>query len=174
VVFAGRLIPEKNPTLFVEACALVRERVPHARFFVLGEGPLRVEVMTLVRQLGLEACVAVGWHEHVESVLGEALVFVSVQRMDNYPSQALLEAMACGAAVVATDVGLTRKLVDETVGALVKATPTDVAAAVARLLETPSRTTAMGRRGRERVVQHHSMESYLDYLEDLYRSLEAW
>jgi len=97
-------------------------------------------------------------------------VCVSLQRTDNYPSQALLEAMACGAAVVATDVGLTWKLVDETVGLRVEAKPGSVADAVIRLLDNPSQATAMGQRGRERVMQHHSMDAYLDYLEGVYKS----
>ncbi len=101
-------------------------------------------------------------------MLGEARVFVSLQRTDNYPSQALLEAMACGAAAVATDVGLTWKLVDETVGARVKAEPAAVAEAVLALLDHPDRADAMGRRARERVIRDHSMEKYLDYMEGLY------
>ena len=170
VVFAGRLIPEKNPGLFVEACALVRARVPAARFFVLGEGPLRHQVLALVQRQGLESVTEVGWRTQVESILGEAMVFVSLQRTDNYPSQSLLEAMACGAAAVATDVGLTWKLVDETVGLLVKAESASVADAVVRLLDDPCRATAMGLRGRERVMRQHSMDAYLDYLESVYQS----
>jgi len=170
VVFVGRLIPEKNPALFVGACALVHDRVPAARFFVLGGGPLRPDLVVLVQRHGLEGCTEVSWCDHVETVLGEALVFVSLQRTDNYPSQALLEAMACGAAVVATDVGVTWKLVDETVGLRVEAKPGSVADAVIRLLDNPAQATAMGQRGRERVMQHHSMDAYLDYLERVYKS----
>lgn len=168
VVFVGRLIPEKDPALFVEACALVHKLVPYARFFMLGEGPLRDQVETLVRDRGLAAVMEVGWRSRVEAVLGEALVFVSLQRMDNYPSQALLEAMASGAAVVATDVGLTWKLVDEQVGVRVAASAESVAQAIVLLLDDPSRASAMGLRGRERVIERHSTEAYLDYLECLY------
>lgn len=170
VVFVGRLIPEKNPALFVEACALVHDQVPAARFFVLGVGPLRQDLVVLVQRHGLEGCTEVSWCDHVETVLGEALVFVSLQRTDNYPSQALLEAMACGAAVVATDVGLTWKLVDETVGVRVDTKPVSVADGVIRLLDNPAQATAMGQRGRERVMQHHSLDAYLDYLEGVYKS----
>jgi glycosyltransferase involved in cell wall biosynthesis len=168
VVFVGRLIPEKNPGLFVEACALVRARVPDVRFFLLGDGELKADVTARLRARGLESCTQIGWSDRVEDVLAEALVFVSLQRLDNYPSQAVLEAMACGAAVVATDVGLTWKLVDESVGVRVQATPEAVAEAVTGLLADPPRTVAMGRRGRERVIQQHSIDAYLDYLENLY------
>lgn len=171
VVFVGRLVEEKDPVLFVEACALVRARVPAVRFFVLGDGPLRAQVEDAVRRHGLESCTEVGWREQVEVILSEALVFVSLQRTDNYPSQALLEAMACGTAVVATDIGLTGKLVDDTVGLLVKPAPDAVGNAVVTLLSQPGRAMAMGLKGRERVVREHSMEAYLTYLESLYEGL---
>jgi len=168
VVFVGRLIPEKNPRLFVEACALVHARVPDARFFLFGDGELKADVTARLRALGLESCTEIGWRDRVQDVLAEALVFVSLQRLDNYPSQALLEAMACGTAVVATDVGLTWKLVDESVGVRVRATPEAVAEGVTSLLADPPKAVAMGRRGRERVIQQHSIDAYLDYLERLY------
>jgi glycosyltransferase involved in cell wall biosynthesis len=170
VVFAGRLVPDKNPALFVEACAMVRPHVPDARFFVLGEGVLRSEIEALVRRHGLETVVEVGWTPNIGIILAESLVYVSLQREENYPSQALLEAMACGAAVVATDVGLTWKLVDESVGIRVEAKPVAVADAVVRLLDNPDHALAMGRKGRERVLRDHSLDAYLDYLEDVYAS----
>ena len=172
VVFVGRLLPEKNPLLFVESCALVHELAPAARFFILGEGPLEDEVVGRVRQRGLDSCfLRIGWCERVETILAESLIFVSLQRTDNYPSQALLEAMACGAAVVASDVGQTGRLVDEAVGVRVDAKPVLVADALIRLLDNPAQTAEMGRRGRERVVRQHSMETYLDYVEQIYTGL---
>ena len=172
VVFSGRLIPEKNPMLFVQACALARERmkdrITELRMFVLGDGPLRADVEALIEKQGLGPWMTVGWNDQVELVLSRAAVFVSVQRTDNYPSQSLLEAMASGTAVVATDVGLTRNLVDDQVGRLVSATPNAVADAIVELLANPRQTAAMGLRARERVVQQHSLERYLDYIQSVY------
>jgi len=168
VVFSGRFVEEKDPCLFVEACALVHRLVPDARFHMLGNGPLRGQVEERIRRHGLEDCTQVGWSEEVGAVLSDAQVFVSLQRMDNYPSQALLEAMACGTAVVATDVGLTSKLVDESVGHRVKPAPGKVAEAIIALLEDPARAATLGKQARERVVRDHSMEAYLDYLESVY------
>ncbi|MDE3018528.1 MAG: glycosyltransferase [Nitrospirota bacterium] len=168
VVFSGRLIDEKNPLLFVEACARVHRLVPEARFFLLGNGPLRRPVEESIRRHKLDACTDVGWRDEVQEILGPALLFASLQRMDNYPSQALLEAMACGASVVATDVGLTGKLVDDTVGLRVPADPVSVAEALVRLLADPERTQILGERGRERVLREHSLDAYLTHLEGLY------
>ena len=171
VVFAGRLVPEKNPDQFVTVCALVHKHCPNARFFILGDGPLRKHVRALVRQHGLEAYLEMTWSDHMESVLTHTLVFVSMQTMDNYPSQALLEAMSCGAAVVATDVGQTRELVDETVGMLVDAKPEAIAEAVVHLLERPEQAAVKGKSGRQRIMGQHSTDAYVDYLERLYQDL---
>lgn len=171
VVFSGRLVGEKNPLLFIEAVPAVLQAVPEAKFFMLGEGPLAPRVEQALDRLKLRDAVTVGFRPDPAPVLGKARVFVSLQRTDNYPSQALLEAMACGMAVVATDVGQTWKLVDETVGLRVKADAASVAAAVVRLLREPARASEMGQRGRERVMRHHSTEAYLEYLEGVYKNL---
>jgi glycosyltransferase involved in cell wall biosynthesis len=172
IVFCGRLISEKEPLLFVEACRIVRERlgerVQGLRFVLLGDGPLRQEVEQMVAGKGLAPWMTIGWSDQVESVLSEALIFASLQRTDNYPSQALLEAMACGTAVVATDVGLTARLVDPAVGRRVEPAADKIAEAVIDLLENPARTEAMGLRARDRVLREHSMEGYITYLEQIY------
>lgn len=175
VVFSGRFVEEKNPLLFIEACVLVRSRLqtrlPGLRFFVIGDGPLRSRVEAAVAQEGLSSSVEVGWRDDVEQILGRAQVFLSLQRTDNYPSQALLEAMACECAVVATDVGQTERLVDGRVGLRVDATPTAVAEAVVQLLANPVRTAQMGRQGRRRVMASHSTDAYLDYVESVYAGI---
>lgn len=172
VVFSGRLIPEKNPLLFVRACLLVRDqmkdKMPNIRMFLLGDGPLRAEVDALIDEHGLGSSMQVGWSEQVESVLSQAVAFVSLQRIDNYPSQALLEAMASGMAVVATDVGMTWKLVDEEVGRRVQADPQQVAEAIIEILNNPAQAASMGLQARKRVMKHHSLERYLDYIQDVY------
>jgi glycosyltransferase involved in cell wall biosynthesis len=60
-----------------------------------------------------------------------------LQHFNNYPSQSLLEAMACGNAVVATNVGETHRLVDETVGLLIEPEAPALAEALNRLLDSP-------------------------------------
>lgn len=171
VVFAGRLIEEKNPLLFVQACAMVRREAPQARFFLLGDGPMRGLVEEARRRLGLAGCMEVGWREDLAGVLGEALIFASLQRMDNYPSQALLEAMASGTAVVATDVGLTAKLVPDAVGLRVPPDAAALARAMLALLRDAPKAEAMGRQARALVLREHSMDAYAQYLETQYAAL---
>jgi len=168
VVFAGRLVDEKNPLLFLEAVPAVHRAEPTGRFFLLGEGPLRSQVEQALDRLQLRGVVEAGFRQDLASVLGKTRVFVSLQRQDNYPSQSLLEAMACGAAAVATDVGLTWKLVDEATGIRVKPNPADIAEAVIGLLRDPQRCDRLGQAARRRVQEAHSEDRYRAYLDELY------
>jgi len=173
VVFAGRLVEEKNPRLFLQAVPAVRRAVPSARFFLLGEGPLRVQIEEDLDRLTIRDIVEVGFRPDLASVLGKTRVFVSLQRQDNYPSQSLLEAMACGMATVATDVGLTWKLVDEATGIRVKPNPDDLAEAVIRLLRDPQRCDQLGQAARQRVMEEHSEGRYRAHLNGLYAKVAA-
>lgn len=172
IVFAGRLIDEKNPRVFLEAVPIVRKACPDARLFLLGDGPLASELDRMLHRLGLEETVTRGFYPDLAPILAKARVFVSLQRTDNYPSQSLLEAMACGTAVVATDVGLTRTLVDQATGLLVEAEPEPVARAIIELLDDPEQCRRLGEAGRERVRRLHSEQRYLTYMEQLYARAE--
>ncbi len=168
VVFAGRLIDDKNPLLFVEAAALIRRSVPEARFFLFGDGPLASEVEAAVRRFGLHEAMVQGFQADIAPVLAKGAVFVSLQRQDNYPSQSLLEAMASGLACVATDVGLTWRLVDDTTGVRVKPEAASVAEAVVALLRDSDRRRRMGEAARRRVSEEHSEERYRAYVKRLH------
>ncbi len=168
VVFAGRLVEEKNPLLFVEAAAEVARAMPSARFVILGEGELAGAVRDAIARLGLERVVSMRFEADTAATLATGMVFVSLQRQDNYPSQSLMEAMACGMAVVATDVGLTWKLVDESTGVRVKAEAGEVAKAILAMLADPEKVRRLGAAGRQRVILHHSETDYRAYVAQLY------
>ena len=173
VVFAGRMIEEKNPLLFLEAAQAVHRVMPAVQFFLLGEGPLRPMLDQQVRQVGLQNVLEIGFRADPAPILAQARVFASLQRQDNYPSQSLLEAMACEAVPVATDVGLTWRLVDETTGVRVKPDAPQIAEAILGLLKDSARCERLGRAARQRVVEQHSEESYRRYMESLYARAET-
>ena len=74
-------------------------------------------------------------------------------------------------AIVATDAGHTREIVDETIGQLVPPTPRDVARGVVGLLTNPPRCREAGRRARERVLAHYSPEQYIQRLLEVYATV---
>ncbi len=171
VTWAGRLHYEKNPELFVAAAALIHQYCPGARFALFGQGELEHRVQALVAHHRLNSVLRLTHTADISGELARSSVFVSCQRFENLGSSSLLEAMACGNAIVATNVGHTPEIVDETIGALVPPTPRDVARDVAGLLTNPPRCREAGRRARERVLARYSPEQYVQRLLEVYATV---
>jgi len=173
IVFAGRLIEEKNPLMFAEALARLDAAYSEWDAVIAGAGPLEGELRSVLARRRLLGKVRVGPNPNMETVLGESLVFVSIQRRENYPSQALLEGMLAENAVVATDVGETRRLViDGRTGLLIKPNADALAAALEMLLRRPDDARAMGAEGRQLVLREHTIERFATYLYALWE--RAW
>ena len=167
VVFAGRLEKAKNPLLFLEALARISAEMRAAgwKAFLLGGGGLQPEIEAFVRTRDLGDLVTVEKVVDTASRLCRSGIYVSLQEGENYPSQSLLEAMAAGNAVVATDVGDTRRLVGPESGLLVPAGRADeLASALLRLMGAPELRAAMGAQARAFVVERHSVERAANHL----------
>lgn len=129
VVTAGRLASVKGFDILIRAIAVIRETIS-VRLLILGEGPLRSELESLVEALGLQDAVLLpGFVENPYSYFVHADLFALSSRYEGL-GNALIEAMACGCPVVSTDCpsGPREILQDGTYGRLV---PVDDAAALA-------------------------------------------
>jgi glycosyltransferase involved in cell wall biosynthesis len=171
IVFAGRLEAYKNPYLFVDAVALCAERLRHDgwKCYLYGKGEFEQGIAARVDELNLGDLIELGATADLSPLLGESKVFISIQQTENYPSQVLLEAMAAENAIVATDVGETRRLVDEEVGTLfAEQTPERLADAIEELIQDSDLCRTRGRKARERVVGSHNVASYSKYMEQLW------
>jgi glycosyltransferase involved in cell wall biosynthesis len=102
VLGAGRLVPQKNFQLLVEAFAVVR-RARACRLLLLGEGPERANLEDLVRKHGLEKDVALpGFLDNPYACMARAATFVLSSNYEGLPT-VLIESLAVGTPVVATD-----------------------------------------------------------------------
>jgi len=162
VTFCGRLAAGKGLDLLLPVIPELLEAHPDLTIHVLGDGPLLPEVEKAVQNLNSE-CFTVQFATDPASFLKNSLIFLSLQEKENYPSQSLLEAMACGNAVIATDVGLTRKLVNEQVGLLIPSDQNRLLDAIHQLLRNPARTAQMGKNARKTVLAVHTVEKYINY-----------
>lgn len=104
VLWVGRLLPRKAPTLAVEAFAELRRAMP-ARLIMAGDGPLRTQVRTTVERLGLSEDVQllgqIPWGE-VRHLYDSASVFLFASLRDSSGSQ-FLEALGRGLPAVVID-----------------------------------------------------------------------
>ena len=172
---AARLSFEKGVDVFLRAAALVHEHVPEARFLIAGDGPDRHSLVTLTQHLQLSGCVQLlGRQENMPGFYGSLDILVLPSRMEGLP-MALLEGMASGLPVVATDVGAMPDLVraGETGTVVPAGDAPRLAAALLNLLQDPPRRHALGARGRALIQDKYSVERMTaDYL-DVYRDALA-
>ena len=171
VSFVGHLTHDKGALLFAEAVSLARQMTEDLKVAVVGSGPQEAQVREILEHRG----VPLVWFGHSfrpEEVLCRSEVFCSLQLQENYPSQSLLEAMLTENVIIATDVGETRRLVDDSVGWLVPANPVAVANAITSSLSMPREVLrSMGAQARARVVKEHTVERFWAYLESVYREV---
>ena len=103
VVFVGRLDPQKDLETWLRAFARVSRTNPDARGIVAGRGPERDRLRGLVTDLGLDAEVSVpGYVDNPYRYMRNADAFLLASRFEGLPT-VLIEALACGCQVVATD-----------------------------------------------------------------------
>ena len=173
ITCVARLEPVKNHGLLFEAAAALRRRGRRFRLLLVGEGPLREAYERRCDELGLAGTVEfLGRVEGVERVLAETDIATLVSMREGIP-RAVLEAMASGLPVVATDVPGTREAVrhGET-GFLVPANDAEaLAGALALLIEEPGLRRSLGRRARARAVADFDEQTIIDALEHAYREV---
>jgi glycosyltransferase involved in cell wall biosynthesis len=172
-IHVARLNLIKDQTTLLEAVRLMADRVPDFRLTVVGDGPRREDLLADRDRLGLRDRVDfLGERADVPALLAQADLFV-LSSLQEGLSLTLLEAMAAGLAVVATDVGGNREVVvpGET-GLLVPSrSPDRLAEAILACVRDPAATREMGRRGRSRVEREFGLDATVQQYENLYESV---
>jgi glycosyltransferase involved in cell wall biosynthesis len=103
LVAMGRLAEQKNYPLLLRSMAELHHQEPNARLLILGDGPLRSELIELGRELGIAEIVDfVGVQQNPFSYIARADVFVMTSKYEGF-GMALVEAMALGTPVASTD-----------------------------------------------------------------------
>jgi glycosyltransferase involved in cell wall biosynthesis len=173
----NRLDPEKNTGVLLEALARVRREVPDASLVVVGDGPERAALEARATALGLGGAAAfLGELDRVPALLPMCEIGALVPTSNEGTSNTLLEYMAAGLPVMATDCGGNAELVEDGVrGALLPAhpSPEQVAARWVELLQNPAMGRQWGAAGRAFVMERHAPEAVLDRWEAFYRAVEA-
>lgn len=165
----------KDHRTFLRAAQRVAEAVPDVGFALAGEGELMDSLREYASQLGLQGrAFFLGRCERVAELLAISDVCVLSSRAEGF-SNSILEYMAAGKPVVATDVGGAREaIIEGETGYLVR--PGDDAAMAERIIELlrdTEKAKRMGERGRARVQKLFSVEALIRRTEGLYERLLA-
>ena len=181
VVVVSRLHRLKGIEDFLDAAAVVGAAHPDVRFLVVGE-PSPVgnreyldELSGRARRLGIaDRVIFTGLRDDVPAMLSAADASV-MPSLNEALSNVLLESMAAGSPVVATNVGGTAEaLQDERNGLLIPpANPAALAAAIDRLLTNPSLARELGARARQTIVDRFSLDRMVASTAAVYEDLLA-
>ncbi|HIC90267.1 MAG TPA: glycosyltransferase family 1 protein [Anaerolineae bacterium] len=174
VLSVGRLDAQKDPLTLLRAARQVVEAVPSAVFLLAGEGPLQADVLAEQERLGLqERFRLLGWRDDVPALLAASDLFCLSSRWEGMP-YALLEALAAGVPIVATDVGGCREAIGQegqAAGRLVPpADPDALAAAMIALLQDDTALDRLRRRGPARIAAYFTLERMLKDTQTVYES----
>jgi len=138
---------------------------------LVGDGPLASELKNLSKQLHVEdKIIFMGRRNDVHKILQTLDVFVLNSRTEGM-SYAILEAMASGLPVIATDVGANVELINhDSEGYLVSQGDVEsLAGYMAKLASDQSLLSRMGKNAREKIIKSYSLTKMVSSYRDLYR-----
>lgn len=164
VLYVGRLAPEKDLPTLLEGFGLARQRIPNARLNIVGNGKLKSQLELFIHRCSLKSSVQLlPGRQDIRPLLRQAWVFAMTSIREASPN-VMLEAMATELPVVGTRVGGIPELVQhgETGIVVEPENVADLADALTRLLNDERLRQSMGRKGRERVLEFHTMERMID------------
>ncbi|GAB4217243.1 MAG: glycosyltransferase family 4 protein [Synechococcales cyanobacterium] len=171
-IYQGRLAPEKNVEALLRAWKTSR-MAPSSRLVIVGDGPLFPSLRAFYHeQHGIEWLGYVSSETQRIEILRGADVFILPSFIEGL-SLSLLEAMACGVAVVATDVGADGEVIDGGVG--IPMEPSHVFSHLRTLLpllqDQPEFTQQLGWKARQRVLERYTLSQNISQLERLYQQI---
>ncbi|MCC6370848.1 MAG: glycosyltransferase [Bacteroidia bacterium] len=176
-VFCGRFVAKKSPESVIKAFAIVTTQVPNLKLVMIGDGELLDYSKHLAKNLGLEKQIefkGVLTPEEVRKVLSESKIYVqhSVVTPQHDSEGTPLTLMECGAmalpAVATKHGGIPELIVDGETGFLVE--ENDIKTMAERMLElhkSPEMLSKMGVKARERIINHYSLNAYIQNLSKL-------
>jgi glycosyltransferase involved in cell wall biosynthesis len=174
ILYVGSFIERKGIRYLLSAAPDLLRILPGYRIELIGEGPQEPQLREMVRLSGVsDRVVFRGFlsQDEVRDAMQRARIFV-LPSLEEGLGVVLLEALACGTPVVASDVGGIPDIVTRDVGALVPpADPSCLRDAIVRILRSPELWAEFSTNARARVVMSFDWDHIAQRFVTLYRSL---
>jgi glycosyltransferase involved in cell wall biosynthesis len=168
----GRLMQQKGYHYLIQAMPSVLREFPRARVIFVGDGPLESELKGLADQVGVsDQCRFLSFRTDIPELLAVFDIFVLPSLWEGL-SISLLEALAAGKPIVATNIKGNREVIDHGVNGLLvnPGDPAALAEGIIHLLRDKEKARAMGERAKEKAKAFFSEEAMVRRTLDLYRS----
>jgi glycosyltransferase involved in cell wall biosynthesis len=164
IVTVARADPMKDHGTLLAAAERVLAQHPQTRFFLVGRGTEKLPIPAAIRS----SVIALGERTDVHRLLRGFDIHVLSSKGEGFPN-AVVEAMATGLVCVATDVGDAAALVGDTGPIVPAGDPGALAAAIGSLIQGRVDLEQQGRRARDRVLMHWSLDRALSAYHELWR-----
>jgi len=167
---AGELTRQKGYRYLLPAASAILKEHPEVRFLIAGDGELKKELESRVKESGISRQVSfLGYRADIPCVLNLFDIFVLPSLWEGLPV-VLIEAMAAGRPIVATDVDGNLEVIGEREAGLAVAPrdPQALRGALLQLIKNPARREEMGRKGRERAENIFDVRIMIRKYEELY------
>ena len=173
VLMAADMIERKGHIYLLRALELLQAHKQRLRVVLAGDGPLEADLKDFARAHGVAEMVRfIGYREDVAQLLSACDMYVLPSLSEGMP-RSIIEAMALGRPVLASNIRGSRELiVDGVTGLLVP--PKDeqsLAAAIAKLMDEPKLRARMGNAGRERALSEFDERQVFSRLQAGYQGL---
>jgi glycosyltransferase involved in cell wall biosynthesis len=159
----ARMTEAKDHGNLLRAFAAIRGQEQGVRLLLVGDGELRGEIESLIASLGLgDAVELTGKRSDIAQLLAGMDIFVLSSRREGFPVS-IIEAMASGRTVVATDVGGVREIIDDGVDGVIVPPEDDasLAAALLSLVRDPDRRSRLGASAEKRAAMNFSDQAMI-------------
>lgn len=169
--FIGSFLAYQGVDTLIEAAPLVLEKIPHARFLLVGDGPMREEWEKTIQIKGLQNHFIFTGHvpyRQVPTYIGAMDVCVAPHhRETNQASPVkLFDYMASGRPIVASDIDVVREIIADSGCAILTAPDKseDLAGGILSLLEDRRLRLDMAERGRKYAIEHYDRKKLTKHL----------
>jgi len=177
IIFSGRLSEYKDPMLFVKAAEILNAQLPDTdwKFEMYGTGPLENEVRNYISDFSLSKILSLSHSADMPSILKKSKIYVSTQNVENFPSLAMAEAMACCNLIIARNVGQTDLYVKDGInGYLLKSgEPEELADILIKLINHPQDIDTIAKKSIKLLKEVHNEKNFITEIDEFWDKLNV-
>ena len=176
IAFVGSFNKRKQPFLFLDVVKLLYASIPCLKYYMIGDGVLCDEVMDRVSKFSrdLQNKIIICHLNSPIEVLHKTKIFLSLQLVDNYPSQSVLEAMLSQNYVIATSYGDTYRFIKKNFSCLLKNNcAEEIVFEIKNFLCLPKdQQDNISCRARDFVLKECTIEKFTEYFFNIHSSMK--
>ncbi|MEO0092027.1 MAG: glycosyltransferase family 4 protein [candidate division WOR-3 bacterium] len=174
IIQVGQLTYSKNQLCTVKAFQIVKSQINHAKLILVGDGPLREEILAEIKKLNLQDSVELTGHTSEENLrtLYQKSHICSFPAIKQTYGLTPFEALAANTiSVVSSDCGTSEVIEQEKIGFVSDPTPKDFAEKMIYIYNNPQITIDTIIKGHEYVKKNLSYETYCQEVENILKNL---